>query len=180
MNIPNLITLARMLAVPVVVWLMLDGRGGPAFWVFVGAGISDAVDGAVAKRFDMVTELGRYLDPVADKLLLVAVYLTLGHVGLLPSWIVILVVSRDAAILGGAMLARTIGDGITIRPLIVSKVNTAAQIVLAGTVLAQSAFESLPVPADTLVTALVFLVAATTVFSGATYLVRWGRWAQST
>ena len=179
MNLPNAITLGRMLAVPVVVWLILEGRGGLAFWVFVGAGISDAVDGALAKRFDLETELGRHLDPLADKLLLAAVYLTLGHLGLLPSWIVILVVSRDAAILGGAILASTIGKGMAIQPLLVSKVNTAAQIVLAGIVLAQSAFDFLPAAAGALVTPLVFLVATTTALSGATYLARWGRWAQS-
>ena len=102
MNLPNLITLARLLAVPLVVFLILQGLMTAAFWMFFAAGISDAVDGYLAKRMDAVTELGTYLDPIADKTLLVAVYVTLGIAGHVPTWLVILVVSRDLLIIGGA------------------------------------------------------------------------------
>src|SRR5689334_18256865 len=88
LNLPNLITLARLLSVPVAIWLIFDGRYGIAFWVFIGAGVSDALDGYIAKRFDRRTRLGALLDPVADKTLLVGVYVTLGLVKLLPGWLV--------------------------------------------------------------------------------------------
>src|SRR5277367_6169746 len=85
-NLPNFITLARLLSVPVAVWLILVGEFAAAFWVFVAAGVSDALDGFIAKRFDQRTRLGALLDPIADKSLLVAVYVTLGVAGELPAW----------------------------------------------------------------------------------------------
>ena len=95
MNIPNLITLARLAAVPVIIWLILDNDMKIAFWVFFVAAISDAVDGFIAKHFNAETVFGTYLDPIADKALLVGVYLTLGNEGYLHTWLVILVVFRD-------------------------------------------------------------------------------------
>ncbi len=106
MNPANLITLGRLLSVPVSVWLILAGQFAAAFWMFVLAGISDAVDGFIAKRFDMRTKIGALLDPVADKTLLVSIYVTLGVAGQLPTWLVILVVSRDLMIVGGFLLVR--------------------------------------------------------------------------
>jgi len=90
-TLPNAISAARLLCVPLSVWLILAGRLDLAFWVFVGAGLSDAVDGYVAKRLGQSTTVGRVLDPVADKALLVSVYLTLGVGGHLPAWLVALV-----------------------------------------------------------------------------------------
>src|SRR5205085_5855109 len=104
LNIPNLISLGRLLLVPLAISLILDGRYWAAFWVFVVAGISDALDGYIAKRFDRRTRLGALLDPIADKALLVGVYVTLGVAGQLPHWLVILVVLRDVWILGGFVL----------------------------------------------------------------------------
>jgi cardiolipin synthase (CMP-forming) len=77
-NVPNFITLARVLSVPVIFWLLVNGNSRVAFFVFVCAGISDAVDGYLAKRFNWTTELGAYLDPLADKLLIVSIYIALG------------------------------------------------------------------------------------------------------
>ena len=172
MNLPNLISLVRLLLVPVTVWLLVEGDMLAAFWVFVVAGLSDAVDGFIAKRFNQTTELGRYLDPLADKALLVSVYVTLGVRGVLPDWLVILVVSRDLLILGGMALALTLSMPLPIHPAIVSKVNTALQIVLAAMTLMGAAFalriEGLTMP-------LVYAVAASTVLSGAYYLARWIR-----
>ncbi|MGE0523903.1 MAG: CDP-alcohol phosphatidyltransferase family protein, partial [Variibacter sp.] len=99
-NLPNLITLARILLVPVVVWAITSGEMLVAFIVFVVAGISDAVDGFLAKHFNMTTEIGAYLDPLADKVLLVSIYVALGIAGNIPRWLVILVVSRDLMIIG--------------------------------------------------------------------------------
>src|SRR5688500_12469917 len=90
MNLPNAITIARILAVPVLIWLIVSGEYLLAFWLFVLAGISDGVDGFIAKRFDQRTELGAYLDPIADKLMLVSIYVSLGLLRVLPPWLVIL------------------------------------------------------------------------------------------
>src|SRR6185437_10983221 len=131
LNIPNLITLGRILLVPVVVWAIASGAMWIAFVLFLAAGVSDAVDGYLAKRFQMTTELGAYLDPLADKALIVSIYLTLGINNLIPHWLVILVVSRDILIVGGIMLSWLVGKPLKIKPLVVSKLNTVAQIVFA-------------------------------------------------
>src|SRR6476469_8028244 len=140
LSIPNLITLARILLVPVVVWSIATGRMYLAFMLFLAAAISDAVDGFLAKRFGMKTELGAYLDPLADKVLIVSIYVTLGITGVIPLWIVILVVSRDFMIVGAIILSWLIARPVAIRPHLVSKVNTGAQIVFACLVLASHGF----------------------------------------
>ena len=171
MGLPNLITLARLLAVPLVIWLILAGRMTPAFWIFVIAGLSDAADGFFAKRFDCETEFGRYLDPVADKALLVSVYVALGHAGLLPIWLVILVVFRDALIIGGVIFLRLLNGPIRLQPLFISKFNTTMQIVLAAFMLAILGLE---VPDFGMIGILTYIVAATTIASGIAYVMRWG------
>ena len=134
LNLPNLITLGRLLCVPLAIWLILGERYGFAFWVFVAAGVSDALDGWIAKRWDQRTPLGALLDPIADKALLAAVYITLGFAGELPHWLVILVVLRDLLIVGGYLLSRGVNPP---EPLFISKVNTLVQIALVGFVLAR-------------------------------------------
>ena len=131
LSIPNLITLARILLVPVVVWAIASGEMRIAFLLFLAAGISDAVDGFLAKRFGMTTELGAYLDPLADKVLIVSIYVTLGITGVIPLWLVILVVSRDIMIVGAIILSWLVDKPVKIKPHPVSKLNTVAQIVLA-------------------------------------------------
>ena len=170
MNIANLISLGRLLIVPVVVWLIVIDRPDVAFWFFAAAGASDAVDGYVAKRLNQVSELGGFLDPVADKALLVSIFLTLGQQGLLPSWIVILVVSRDALIVGGALFSYTLALRFPVRPHLISKINTVAQIVLAGAVLGEAGLGLMIGGAEVI---LIYLAAATTLASGGYYLVRW-------
>ncbi len=172
LNLPNLITLARLLLVPLAIWLILDARYGAAFWVFIGAGVSDGLDGFIAKRFDRRTRLGALLDPVADKTLIVSVYVTLGWAGELPTWLVILVVFRDVMIIGGFLLIQTIAAPRRYDPLYISKINTAAQIALVGFILAR---RGIGADANLLTVVLVFTVALTTVLSGLSYLVRWGR-----
>lgn len=172
MSIPNLITLGRIVLVPIVVWAISSGAMGLAFGLFLAAGASDAVDGFLAKRFHMTTVLGAYLDPLADKALLVSIYVTLGVNYDLPRWLVILVVSRDIMIVGGLLLAWVLGHPMKIKPLIVSKLNTAAQIVLASVVLGAL---GLGVAVPRLTLALTVLVATTTVLSIAAYLAQWLR-----
>ncbi len=101
LNIPNSITLLRILAVPIFLSLLVDGSYAMALAVFVVSGISDAVDGAIARMTDTRTELGAHLDPLADKLLLVSSYVALGILGLVPTQLMITVILRDIVILGG-------------------------------------------------------------------------------
>jgi cardiolipin synthase len=172
MSIPNLISLARLMAVPVMIYLILNGYYFGAFWLFVAAGVSDAVDGYIAKQLGQETILGSYLDPLADKALLVGVYITLGQENLLPSWLVILVVFRDLVIIGGVVLLHISTNSVKMKPLIVSKINTAAQILLVAIVLANLAFSQLAWSEFVLI--LVYIVTVTTLASGGAYIVRWG------
>ena len=170
LSIPNLITLGRIVLVPIVVWAISSGAMGWAFALFLAAGVSDGVDGYLAKRFRMTTVLGAWLDPLADKALLVSIYVTLGVNNELPRWLVILVVSRDIMIVGGLLLSWLMGSPMKVKPLIVSKLNTAAQIVLASVVLGTLGL-GIPLPQVTL--ALTILVAVTTGLSVAAYVFQW-------
>jgi cardiolipin synthase len=172
-NPANLISLARLIAVPVVVWAIITGELGLAFAIFVLAGLSDAVDGFVARHFTGQSVFGSYLDPLADKALLTSVYVALGHEAYLPVWLVILVVFRDILIIGGVMLLFTLGKGgAKMHPLLISKINTAAQIILAAATLGgQATGMAQPM----IIAILVAIVAVTTVLSGTSYLVQWSR-----
>jgi cardiolipin synthase (CMP-forming) len=171
-NLPNLISLGRLLLVPLAIWLILGGRYGVAFWVFVAAGVSDALDGFIAKRFDRRTRLGALLDPVADKALLVSVYVTLGLAHQLWTSLVILVVFRDVMIVGGFLLIQAIAAPKHYDPLYISKINTGLQIALVAFVLARLGLGT----ASSMVDGLLSLaVAVTTVLSGLSYFVRWAR-----
>ncbi len=157
-----------------MVWLILDQHLKEAFVLFLAAGVSDAVDGFIAKRFNSETALGKFLDPLADKALLVCVYVSLGQADLLAVWLVIMVVFRDAVIVGGAILYQTLTQSLTMRPLRISKVNTVAQIILAAAVLGVTGFA---VEARGMIDVMVYAVAATTLLSGAYYVVTWSRMA---
>ena len=172
MNLPNCITLGRLLSVPVAIYLLMQHAYLGAFLLFVIAGVSDALDGYIAKRFDRVTQLGAILDPIADKGLLVGVYVTIGSQGVIPHWLVVLVVFRDIMIIGGVVLLFLFRLEVRMRPLIVSKLNTATQIALAAVVLGQL---GLRIDAGWLAPALIYAVTATTVVSGASYIVSWTR-----
>jgi len=177
LNIPNLITLGRILLVPIVVWAIASNEMWIAFLLFLAAGVSDAVDGFLAKHFHMTTVLGAYLDPLADKALIVSIYLSLGINGAIPRWLVILVVSRDILIIGGIMLSWVVGNPLTIKPLLVSKLNTVAQILFACVVLGSLGFG---IQVDTLKLVLMGLVAALTLLSVAAYVAEWVRHMNST
>ncbi|MGB6662723.1 MAG: CDP-alcohol phosphatidyltransferase family protein [Xanthobacteraceae bacterium] len=172
MNIPNLITLGRIILVPIVVWAIVSGQMRIAFILFVVAGVSDGIDGFLAKRFQMKSELGAYLDPLADKALIVSIYISLGIAMALPIFLVILVVSRDIMIVGAFLLSLLVGKPMPIRPLMVSKANTAAQIVLAVLVLAEQAFSFDVALASQL---MIALVAILNLLSIAFYLAEWVR-----
>lgn len=171
-TIPNLITIARLFLVPLTIWLLVSGEPTLAFWVFLIAGISDGIDGFIARQFNQHSRLGTYLDPLADKALLVSIYVTFAILGELPVWLAILVVSRDFLIVGGVVLALLLGRPIAMRPRIISKTNTLAQIALASLVLADQAF-SLGLAGVT--SALVVLVGLLTLASAGVYVVDWVR-----
>ena len=169
-NVPNCITIGRVLAVPVVFWLLVSGRYQTAFFIFVAAGISDAVDGWLAKRYNWQTELGSYLDPLADKLLVVSIFVAMGWQGELPSWLVIAVVSRDLLIIIGVMLAWFLEHPVTIHPLAVSKAKTFSQLILAATVLADTGFG---LGLSTLRLILVWMTLGLTLASLCAYTIIW-------
>ena len=172
MNLPNLITIGRILLVPVVVWAIASREMQVAFLVFLIAGVSDGVDGFLAKRLDMTSELGAHLDPLADKVLIVSIYLTLGFNGIIPRWIVILVVSRDIMIVGAILLSWLVDKPVTVKPLMVSKLNTAVQIIYAGLVLASFGFA---LDTGWLLTLVMALVAVLTLLSVGFYVAEWVR-----
>lgn len=171
-HLPNIISLARILMVPVVVWLVVIGELGGAFWVFIAAGISDAVDGFIAKQFDAVTEVGTYLDPIADKALLVSIFVALGAAGFVPPWLVILVVTRDVLIVGGILFSFALSLPVRARPSILSKINTGAQMALAAVILA---VHGMAWPLDSAASLGTFVVGILTTLSGAQYVWRWSR-----
>jgi len=158
--------------VPLTIWLLVSDEPILAFWIFVVAGISDGIDGFIARQFNQHSRLGTYLDPLADKALLVSIYVTFAITGELPVWLAILVVSRDLLIVGGVVLAWMLDRPIAMRPRAISKINTVAQIVLASVVLADQAF----VLNMAFVTSmLVILVGLLTVASAGFYVVDWVR-----
>jgi cardiolipin synthase len=165
-NLPNAISIGRFLTVPVMIWLIAVEQYAVGFWLFVAAGVSDAVDGFIAKRFDRQTAIGAYLDPIADKALLMAVYVMLGLNDAVPDWLVILVVFRDLSIGGGMLLLIGLTGPRRIVPLRVSKLNTVVQILLAAVALGDLAI--VPVPAA-IMDGLIYATAATTVASGLAY-----------
>ncbi|WP_050425943.1 MULTISPECIES: CDP-alcohol phosphatidyltransferase family protein [Bradyrhizobium] len=172
MSIPNIITLGRIILVPVIVWAIVSSQMEIAFALFVIAGVSDAVDGFLAKRFNMTSELGALLDPLADKALLVSIYVALGIWGAVPRWIVILVVSRDIMIVSAVIVSWLFDKPVEMKPLMVSKLNTVAQVGFAALVLASLGFGFEPHPYDWILMALVTIF---TLGSVSLYLVEWVR-----
>lgn len=166
LNLPNAITFGRLCAVPVAVWLVLDGRMAAALSVFALAGVSDALDGWLARR-QGGTVLGAWMDPAADKSLLIGMFAALAVVGLVPGWMAALVVGRDLVILGGIAAMWWRGWPIRIRPLLLGKANTAVQILLVCVILG---FEALGLQAPGLRAGLLWVAAATTLASGVIYV----------
>lgn len=171
-SLPNIITIGRLLLVPVIVSMIVAGQWRDAFFVFLIAGVSDAADGWLAKTFDLRTELGAFLDPVADKALLMSIYVALGISKAIPATLAILVVSRDVMIVGGVIIAWLFDKPLEIRPLYVSKVNTTMQIAFAAAVLGASAFGF---SSEYWFWPMTYIVAALTLASAGAYLGPWIR-----
>jgi cardiolipin synthase (CMP-forming) len=139
---PNLLTLMRLFIIPFLLIEILDGHYGVSFALFMLAGISDALDGLLARWLSQKTTLGLYLDPIADKLLLSSLFVVLTHVGLIPLYVTVLVFSRDVGILLIATLLFVTGTLRDFRPSVFGKLNTFVQIVALIVVICQKLFLS--------------------------------------
>ncbi|MBP6985776.1 MAG: CDP-alcohol phosphatidyltransferase family protein [Alphaproteobacteria bacterium] len=170
---PNLISLARLISVPIISWLLLSGYTMEAFIVCVLAGLSDILDGFVARLLQTPSTVGAYLDPLADKVLLVGMFILLGYMREVELWLVLLVVFRDVLIIGGTVLLFMFGKTFEVKPLMISKVNTLLQIFYVVWLLAVLAFHlSFPWVNEL----LMYAVMASTILSGAGYVLVWLRY----
>lgn len=174
-DIPNLITVGRFLLVPPVVWVLLQEKYSLALLLFFIAGASDGLDGYLAKRFDWTSRLGALLDPLADKALLVSCYAVLTWSGLLPVWLLVLVLLRDLVIVCGAVIYHFYIARLDAEPTLISKTNTLMQILLVLLVIVNQGFQW---GDQSWVNVMVYVVTVTTVWSGIDYVVTWGRRAR--
>ena len=170
-DIPNLISCFRIVLVAPVVWAMLEFDFRLALLLFAIAGISDGLDGFLAKHFQWQSRLGSILDPIADKLLLVACFATLSYLQLLPWWLFWLVIGRDLLIVAGALTYHRVFGEFELKPLWSSKINTLLQILLVLLVMVQAQwFPQL----DEIKTIGIWLVVASVINSGSEYVLVWG------
>lgn len=169
--LPNLITILRMLIMPVFVWVLLKEDYLLAMILFFVAGISDGLDGFIAKRFNLVTRLGSILDPLADKLLMFSAFILLTVLGHIPVWLLLSVAYRDFMLLGGFFIFTSILGPLKVKPSLLSKMNTVFQLALIVSVLWQQAGASILQP---LTLALIAVVFVTTVASCTHYIWRFG------
>ena len=175
-SVPNVLCLMRMaLAVPIV-WLLAEGQYGWTLVLFSIAGLSDILDGYLAKSFNWATELGKVLDPVADKLLLVSVFITLTWLGLVPLWLAAVAVARDVIIGVGAWVYKELYGPLEGRPTMPSKLNTLVQLLFVIAVVARAAYPAVP---EWLIVSLGGLVFVTTVVSGVDYIATYVRKAMA-
>ncbi len=171
-DLPNLISIARILLSLPVAYLLLEQRFAEALLLFFVAGVSDGVDGYLAKRFGWHSRLGSILDPLADKILLITSYLCLALVDIIPLWLMMMVFARDLIIIIGAAAFHLLFGQFEMAPTWISKINTTLQIILVlALVLSHGLY---PLPAGLLVW-LVYGVSVTTVLSGLDYIWIWGR-----
>ena len=171
-DIPNVITLFRfVLIIPVAVALLAD-RMDIALILFAVAGFSDGLDGFLARQFGWRSKLGAIMDPLADKALMVTTIIILGLLGLIPWWLVALMVLRDVIILVGAVSYFRLNGKIEMDPSVLSKLNTFLQISLVIALLWNAGFTPL---SEWLLHGLIIIVTASTVLSGADYVIRWSR-----
>jgi cardiolipin synthase len=172
MNIPNTITIVRLAVVPLIILFLVRGEYLLGLWLFFAAGVSDALDGFLARRMNQCTRLGAVLDPVADKLLIVTSVFTLFWLERLPGWLVAAIVIRDVVIAAGAIAFHFVIGRVRMAPTIGSKLNTFLQVVMIYLVLADSAAL---VRIGGWLPYLYLLVLFTTVASGLQYVIVWSR-----
>lgn len=169
-HIPNLLTLARILMIPPAMFELVRGNHVSALVILAVAGATDGLDGYLARRFGWDSRLGAILDPLADKFLMMASYLTLGYLSHIPLWLAVLVVGRDLIIMAGAAAYYRIFGQLDIEPTMLSKLNTLLQVALLVVVVAALAGLGLP---DWVRAAFVLMVAVFTPLSGLHYVWSW-------
>lgn len=170
-HLPNLITLSRIALAPVLILLLREQDYVLSLVVFAIAGVSDGLDGLIAKRFHLTSRLGSILDPLADKILLVSAYVMLTLLEHVPFWLMLTVAFRDLFIIGGYLVYTSMVGPVQMRPSLLSKFNTLMQIALVIVILLQQA---LTMVYPVMVEGLVYTVMATTVASGVHYVWLWG------
>ncbi len=168
MTIPNLLTLARILLTPLLAWLILIRSTTAAFFIFFIAGVTDALDGLLARVLNQKTRLGSFIDPVADKLLLVSSFLLLWKIGEIPLWLVVITVGRDIMILSGFFVLFFKRVKFEIRPLLSSKLTTFFELGTIFTLLGRSILEF----SEWMYSALFILTAFFSIVSGTQYFFR--------
>jgi len=173
-DIPNLITLLRILLVPPFLFVLLGGHYSVALLLFLAAGLSDGLDGFLAKHYGWTSRLGSILDPLADKLLLMASFLSLTQLGLIPFWLTAVVLGRDVLIVVGAIIYHFFIGSFHLVPAILSKINTLVQILLVLVVIITAGAEQTYL-GEWMVQGLICLTLGTTVLSGAHYVALWGQ-----
>ena len=171
-DIPNLITVLRILLVAPIAWALVHQQFALALALFFVAGFSDGLDGFLAKHYGWSSRLGAMLDPLADKVLLVASFAALSWINLLPLWLLVLVVSRDVVIVAGAVAYNFRIERLEAQPTLISKVNTVLQILLVLLVIVQ---QLTPVVQAGLVRILIYAVTVSVVWSGLDYVITWSR-----
>jgi cardiolipin synthase len=169
-DIPNLLSFFRILLTIPVIWALLEQQFVLALVLFFIAGVTDGLDGFLAKHFHWQSRLGGLIDPLADKALLVSAFLCLGGLGLMPSWLVALVIFRDVLIVSGALVYSIQIEQLNAEPSLISKLNTVLQIVLVLVVVVHHGVYIMP---DIVVQGMIWSVAATTVLSGIAYVIEW-------
>ncbi|MDJ0806969.1 MAG: CDP-alcohol phosphatidyltransferase family protein [Gammaproteobacteria bacterium] len=174
-DIPNLISFLRILLTLPIVWLLFEQEFTYALMLFALAGFSDGLDGFLAKHFHWQSKLGGLLDPLADKALLMSSFLVLGALGLLPIWLVILVIFRDLLIMGGALYYNFSVEEVDANPSLISKLNTLLQILLVLLVVTDAG--PYPIPSSVM-SLLIWATLVTTVASGADYVWVWSHKAK--
>ena len=170
-DIPNLICVFRIVLVVPVIFFILNENFLWALSIFILAGVSDGVDGFLAKHFHWQSRLGSILDPVADKLLLVSTYITLTWIGLIPLWLLLAVFARDIIIVIGAYAYHTFIGEFKMAPSLISKLNTVMQILLVMTILSVQLTE---IPSS-VIESMVFITLLTIILSGIDYIAVWGK-----
>ena len=176
-KLPNLITVLRILLVGPMAWLLSQSRYQEAMVIFIVAGLSDALDGLLARHYNWMSQFGAAMDPLADKLLVVALIVVLTMQAHIPIWLAVIIVGRDFLIMGGAAVYRLWFSEIDFKPTLLSKANTAVQVVTLALLLIGLAY---PEMFDGAIQRVVnpycfYLLAALAVVSGVDYVVSWSR-----
>lgn len=179
LNVPNALTLLRILAVPLFLSLLVEGKNDAALIVFLGAGITDAVDGMIARMWNLRTELGAHIDPLADKLLVVSSFIALGVMNEVPRPLMIVVITRDVVILGGFLLtAAVVGKSMEMAPSLAGKLTTFTQLLSVTLVLVKLA--GWWNVSDWFLTVVFVATGCASFVSGSGYVIRGMRWFGTT